>query len=42
MKTGSEGSNEAHNNLPPYIVLKACRKVKDLDLTGYAAITVTT
>ncbi|EDV20613.1 hypothetical protein TrispH2_007243 [Trichoplax sp. H2] len=30
------GGNRPHNNMPPYIALQACQKIKDIELSGYA------
>ncbi len=35
--TGKSGGDQPHNNMPPYIVLKACKKIKDthVDTTAF-------
>jgi len=37
-RTSSYGGSTSHNNMPPYIVLRVCKKIKDsiVDLSSYA------
>jgi len=40
IKTSFTGGNQPHNNMPPYIVLRACKKLEDssVDLSSYAKV----
>jgi len=39
LKSGDAGGGGSHNNMPPYIALKTCQKVAELDVSSFATKT---
>ena len=41
LRSASTGDNQAHNNMPPYMVMKSCRKMKDnhINISNFATKT---